>query len=380
MGSFDSMTKPQPHAQLRHPIAILLASAALFMLCDTLIFRSGLYMNIISDRSIAGQLTYFTQYEASRKPSGKRDVLLTGDSKMQWGFSPKFFEQEEPNSHIKFDQGAIAASTLKAWYYILQMVDPGRDRYDAIVLPIAGYVVTPALLEYENRPDTGQLLAPFMSPRQWVDFISTYTDAKAKKTQILFALFVSHALATDIQDFLLHPLSRIKAAIRHDRKKDTAPVDNPGPEESIVDLRYDPVARKFISYPAHFTPFLISETFKEYVYLTDRQAKDATALNYDCTTHWAKRIAELYRGSRTKIVFIEMPHHPLRTPMETPIPSAPDVRAAIPKLDNVVIDDADDFSALDAPPYFRDLWHLNRAGQQRFTIMLGRRMEEILGE
>ena len=80
---------------------------------DAAIFRSGLYARISSTKSVPGQFAAVVRYRIGDRPTGKRDVLLLGHSKIEAAFSQKQFEQENPDSKLQIVLGSSGGTTEK---------------------------------------------------------------------------------------------------------------------------------------------------------------------------------------------------------------------------------------------------------------------------
>jgi len=65
----------------------LFLGIAAFMFVDGVIFHSGLYVSILAPNSYAGRIAEITQAEKERAPSGLKEVLVLGDSRLAEGFS-----------------------------------------------------------------------------------------------------------------------------------------------------------------------------------------------------------------------------------------------------------------------------------------------------
>src|SRR5262245_38447748 len=65
----------------------LLLGAVAFVFLDCIIFHTQLYTSILAPDSYAGRLAPIIQAEKQRAPSGLREVLVLGDSRIAEGFS-----------------------------------------------------------------------------------------------------------------------------------------------------------------------------------------------------------------------------------------------------------------------------------------------------
>src|ERR1051326_2025309 len=59
----------------------------IFFLLDGVIFHSGLYERVLEPRSNAGRVAALLHQEKQRRPTGGKEILVLGDSRMGTGFS-----------------------------------------------------------------------------------------------------------------------------------------------------------------------------------------------------------------------------------------------------------------------------------------------------
>src|SRR5215831_4011931 len=113
MANSERVTPPK---RFPHPVYTVLLALAVFVLGDNLIFRSAFYVRFVPRVTTSGRLAHFLKEEKSRPPSGKKDVLFTGASRMQFALWDKLAEAAAPSGGFKMIQGAIHESTEK-WTY-----------------------------------------------------------------------------------------------------------------------------------------------------------------------------------------------------------------------------------------------------------------------
>jgi hypothetical protein len=113
----------------------LLLGAVAFVFLDGIIFHTWLYTSILAPDSYAGRLAPITRAEKQRAPSGLKEVLVLGDSRIAEGFSTAVADELGSPAGLKFVSLAEPASTIVIWHYLLREVDPTAQRYSAIVIP-----------------------------------------------------------------------------------------------------------------------------------------------------------------------------------------------------------------------------------------------------
>src|SRR5580700_6138971 len=104
---------PNMRADARHPIVIVLLSVATFFALDNLAFRSGLFMRVVPPITASAQLFSTVRAEERRSHLGTRDVLIAGDSRMEFGFSQPLFAELYPNSQLNLIKATIPGSDPK---------------------------------------------------------------------------------------------------------------------------------------------------------------------------------------------------------------------------------------------------------------------------
>jgi hypothetical protein len=351
----------------------------LFVVLDTALFRSGLYMHLCgSAESVSGKVFDIVHFNQVATSDASRDVLLIGNSRTEWGFGTDDFASFFPNARIRPIMGASPKSNEEWWYYELLAIDPHHSRYKAIVIPLAGYRVNPWREDKQNTYYTVQALAPIIGLTQWPEFVMSFTSADLRLRALTLVLFSSHDYALDVQDLMLEPMDRIRWRGTRNALGQGWLHDDHGASGDLRELTIDPRTRKPVTYPARFDDVQRRETDQEFETPSTEEARQWTARNAAFEARWLGRIVAAYRGSRTQLIFINIPHAPMALPAQQPIPNAPDVRKMIPELPNVTILPEDAFTHLQRPALFADVLHMNDVGHREFTLLLGQRLISIL--
>jgi hypothetical protein len=370
--------EPQLRRHRHHPLLTIVLSVLCFFALDNLLFRSGLYDLIVSPDTTGGKLLDMVRFNKALQTGPARDVLLMGNSRTEWGFGTGDFAQMFPHATIRPLMGAVPGSNIEWWFYQLRAQDPRHDRYAAIMIPLDGYRASPLAVDQQNRYDTAQVLAPILHLWDWPDFLAHFSDLAIRARARVLAIFSSHDYSLDLQDLLLHPLARYHARRVRNRVGSKWLDDWHGASESIEALRLDPVSGKPIAYPPGFNAFRKNETDAEFIPPPPSLAQSWTAREAAFQATWIRRIVTDYEGSKTRIIFLNIPHQPMRLPALQPIADAPDLRSSIPEAPNVVVLPEDQFTDLEKSKYFVDVLHLNRAGRLLFTSRLGQILQDLL--
>ena len=362
-----------------HPVATILLSVVSFLLVDNLVFRSGLYANVQNPNTYSGALQALIRFNSGAAADPDRNVLLVGNSRMQYGFSVKAFEEDFPQSPLKLILAAVPSSNEEQWYYMLQRLDPHHDRYAAVVIPLAGYKVAPWQNDNANHYETAQIVGPIVPPRLWAEFLDGFDVPDTRLRALTIALFTSHAYEFDLQDLLFHPVQRLNDVAARNRAGINFLYGLPITSENMCSLRLDPATGRPQSYPSRFKMYQIMAMNQEFISPPPGLARSLTNRNALYEARWIGKIVEAYHGSRTRLIFVDMPHEPLPLPARAPIVGAPDVRQFIPRWTNITVLPAGAFADLQQPRYFADMDHLNAEANVLFTRRLGQAIIEAVG-
>jgi hypothetical protein len=368
----------RPRRHRTHPLLTIALSVLCFFVLDNLLFRSGLYDLIVSPDTTGGKMVDMVRFSKAVQTDPARDVLLMGNSRTEWGFGTGDFARIYPDATIRPLMGAVPGSNIEWWYYQLRAQDPHRDRYAAIMIPLDGYRAAPLAVDQQNRYDSAQVLAPIIRMWDWPGFLARFTDAAIRARARLLAIFSSHDYSLDLQDLLLHPRVRYHERRERERVGPKWLDDWHGAPGSIESLQLDPVSGKPIAYPPGFNAFRKSETDTAFIPPPSGEARPWTEREAAFQETWIRRIVADYEGSKTRIIFLNIPHQPMPLPALRPIADAPDLRSAIPEAPNVIVLPEDAFTDLEQPKYFVDVLHLNAEGRQQFTRRLGQTLQNLL--
>ncbi len=101
---------------------------------EAIVFRSNLYPSLLQPESTTGQLQVNLQLEKTRKSSRGNQVLAVGDSRM--GIFPRISDQLAPETGYALQNIGTPGTNPRCWYYMLREVDPDRNRYSAVLVPV----------------------------------------------------------------------------------------------------------------------------------------------------------------------------------------------------------------------------------------------------
>jgi hypothetical protein len=350
-------------------------AALVCILPQEAIFASGLYRRMLNPDSIGGQASFTIQFEKKRPGSGNREVVLLGDSGMQFGFWPGLFDRSHPGYRAVM---ATVPTANAAWFhYMLAQLDPHRDRYAGIVIGVRGYKIFPRHEDDANRFESAQVWAPQLESQDYDDLLSTMTDSRIKARAAILHQLPARAYSLDFQDLVCHPLRRLIHLVQ--RYDDPDPLqDYAGDLHTVGDLHIGPGGH-IDRYPSWYITSQKKEADQLVARPSPAEARHFTDLRSQFDRFWINRIVAAYRNSPTKLIFVAYPRYPSPITSYVPMANAPDLRALVQSSPNLHWVDENAFTDLENGSNFYDLLHLNGAGRRIFTARLGRQITDILG-
>ena len=366
---------PLETTSVRKPrrIALTLVVALLLLFgLDALLFRTRLYMSILEPDSSAGllELILWREKEA-QQTAGDNLVVTLGNSRM--GYVPKVVDLRPRQTGYVVRTAGVAGSDPRAWYYMLRDLDPTARRYRAIVFGIDDYDDE----DQAFHPDDDIRALHYCVARlRWsdvIDFSRSFQSRAVQWEAFRGSVLKGIALQNDIQAFLSHPLKRI-AYVRLCHK------DWPGwtynfeeTTRNMVGLQIDWSNLK-ATYPPGMTDEQKNSTRG---WLLHETVPQTGRLAHFLRT-WLGRVADRYRDSRTKIIFIRLPRGPIPRPDYLVKKRSSSIRE-LASRPNVILADEHLFDCLEHPEFFKDAVHLNRDGVEKFSGMLADEVARILG-
>ena len=356
-------TEPTKSPRPLHVARNLFLGIAAFICVDGAIFHSGLYVSILAPSSYAGRVWRITRTEKERTPSGLKEVLVLGDSRIAEGFSATLANELGSPAGLKFVSLAEPAASANTWYYMVREVDPSKRRYSAIIIPYGiGY-------EPNNAdPLRISMTAPLLRYRDAFHFASGFQRWSGRFRAFVAGILRGSAYQDDVVDLLAHPIARIKNVRQADRTHSGS--EYKGRDYDLVGTTYDASTGQVI-----FASKLTEAQRLAFRRSLIQPSQSDTEYSLKLQRDWIPRIMDRYSHSPTAIVL-------------TPVPRGPFLelggfsRAYGSVLPRSVIQRAsfsvpgDTFDFLEQPENYFDAFHLNAKGRQRFTEKL---VSELLG-
>ena len=356
-------TEPTTSARPLHVGRNLLLGVAAFICVDGAIFHSGLYVSILASSSYAGRVAQITQTEKERPPSGYKEVLVLGDSRIAEGFSATLANELGSAAGLKFVSLADPAASANTWYYMIREVDPTRQRYSAIIVPYG--------LGYE--PDSADPLrismtAPLLGYGDAFHFASGFQRWSGRFRAFVACLLRGSAYQDDVVDFLSHPVARIRSIQQVDKTRSRS--EYKGRDYDLVGTSYDASTGQ-VTFAAKLTEAQRSAFRKSLIQPSQSDTEYSLKLQRD----WIPRIINRYSHSPTAVVLTPLPRGPFLELGGFSKGYESVLLTSVIQRTNLSLP-GHTFDFLETPENYFDAFHLNAKGRQKFTETL---VSELMG-
>ena len=365
--------RPRVAVSFRNVAAFLAVTIGSYLLIEALIFRSGLYARYLEPESHAGAFENLTWNELHRKPSGKKEILVLGSSRMAEDFSARIANMASSNDGYWFINGAIPHGRDRSWYYFVREIDPHRNRYKSIMIPLEDYDDPDTSDDIPDRVVDLRLVISRLRLTDILPFTFSFRTWKARFEVLRGSLLKGVAYQLDFQQFFEDPATRLFRAPEWQVHEPDWFYAYGGIQHALTGLEVDWKSRSVVKLP----PDNQGPNWQKFY---DDGLIDNTPQNGIVRANqvrWLGDLVDLYRGSSTRIIVYQVP----RGPSMPPYPRAHlpwttvDVLAKRPW---VTIVDRHRFESLEKPELFGDLLHLNSDGRAIFTPMLANLAKETV--
>ena len=356
-------TEPTTSPRPLHVGRNLFLGIAIFICLDGAVFHSRLYVSILAPNSYAGRVAKITRAEKERPPTGLKEVLVLGDSRMAEGFSTTLANELGSPVGVRFVSLAEPAASANTWYYMVRDVDPTARRYAAIVVPYG--------IGYEpNSADALRIsmTAPLLRYGDCFHFASGFQRWSGRFRSFIACILRGSAYQDDIADLLAHPVARIRSIQRGNQKHSGSQYK--GRDYDLVGTSYDATTGQVTFAPKLTEPQ--REVFRKSLI---RPSRSDTDYSLKLQRDWIPRIMSRYSHGATAIVLTPLPRGPFlelggfSTGYESVLPTSVIQRTSFSLPGHT-------FNFLEKPEYYFDAFHLNAKGRRQFTQTL---VSELLG-
>ena len=335
----------------------LLGGLVLFVLIDTVVFRTWLYGWVARSDSSAGYMALRTQRDPAAKPiAGPPSVVLLGDSRVEEGCDAGVLRDRLGGGPLAVRMAAIPATTPRVWPYLWSALPKPPGGYTVAVVGLSTYDDNEWGSRMSQRTLDLSFLGPLLTFAAASELAASFEDhASARRDVWLAALCKTWAWRQDLRDLLADPWQRYQnLRASYGRMRWGAPY--PGNPGSLAGARVE--GNRIVGIDDQAT---LSQ-LRQLVFPA------SSVDNHDYQRLWLGRLAERTAAAGTELVLVRMPTQVL--PRSNP--KAPDRRTLdeLARWPRVHVLPHDQFAELERPEFFWDGLHLNRAGRERFTDIL----------
>ena len=336
---------------------------------EAFLFRTNLYRRALLPFSTTGSHEMVLDAERTRPIRHPNQILAVGDSRM----ALRTWLANQMGTKYTFAFAGIAGSLPRVWRYLIRDIDPTRNRYAAILLPVDDYD-DEDWEDLGNRSTDLRYLIYRLRYQDLLEFAGSYTTNEMKLTAARGILLRGMVLKDDLADFLNNPARRIDLVSEQTRFWYGVQENYTGFNKTMEGLSVDWGTRR-VTYPG----WLNATERKIVDDVLLRGAIPQTGRKAEYMRHWFGKIIAQYEGSRTKLIFYRMPRGPLLRPAAWSPKKTHSIRDLAAKPNTILLDEHL-FDPLEKPEYFMDALHLNAEGCRLFTEILTRKVTQVLGE
>jgi len=339
---------------------------------DSLLFRTRWYPSILQPDSSTGifELILNRERDAQRQ-NGDNLVVTLGDSR--FSYLPREAAEYTKETGYTIRSAGVAGSDARTWFYMLRDLDPTRCRYRAIVIGVNDYDDEDGPEDVNDDLRALHYAAARLRWRDVPEFAFSFSSAGARWQALRGSVLKGLVFQADVQEFLTDPRKRLDYVQLCRRGFASWTWDYQESPRSLAGLEVDWKSWK-AKWPADCDVGQRETVERALMYHPFPHTGTVARFR----RRWFGKIAERYRGSRTKIVFLKLPRGPVVRPDWLHV-SRPGVIRELAAQPNVILADEHAYDALERPELFKDGLHLNREGVRRFSAMLQREVRKMLG-
>ena len=260
------------------------------------------------------------------------------------GFSARIADRSA-GPGVRFLNGSIPGASVRAWYYLLREVDPQRNAFSAIVLPVEGYDDEDGPWDRDDNVNDVRIVESALRIGDVVEFTRSFRKWDARWQAFREAMLKGLVYRNDLRDFLAHTearLTRVEASNAH-----------------AADWSYDYAGRNQEFDSAN----------QEIQAMIRRPPSPQTGIYKRYRTYWLGKLMAPYAGNATRFLIVRAPRNPLPIARYPRYDAQSSIRSMASRR-NVVVADEHLFDDLEQPRYFFDPLHMNSVGRQAFSSRL----------
>lgn len=358
-------------ARLKAPALLAFAILLAWFVFEALLYRSGAYFRMAEPDSNTGAVVKALMSVEQQYRPGVHNILAFGDSRVAEGFSSP--HAAAGDASFNFINVAVPGSTPRTWYYLLREIDRRGYRFDAVVVGTL-YRDTGTGLRANWSLDPAHASA-LLSLADAIAYPATFESAQMRERARHAVLFPALAMRQDTLALLQAPRER-RDKIRDGRPGFLASVRNyPGRTETMPVLRFAADGHSVVDW-GQATAEQRGKIEAHLSELTPRP-EAVIAPNDAFLGRWLGAMAQLAHDRDALFVVYPLPRGPYRDALgeEPPLPSS---LQALQRAPGVTVLPPDQFARLEAPDYFFDALHANRAGREYTSDSIGSAVRALL--
>jgi alginate O-acetyltransferase complex protein AlgI len=348
---------------------VALGVAALFALTNAVLFYAGAYQRVLDPTSSTATFDRAVDRMQAWPSDPSRDVLVMGDSRIYSGLVPG--AASRAGSPWRLLNAGVPGTTPRCWFYYLRAVDPGANRFRALVLPVDSLTDDTSAIGSLDAADHAADLHYIVFHTTPVDALAIASSFEAPgvaRDVALNLVLRGPILRDDVQSLLKNPAARAQA-LRDGGGYDFDPVAAHPRTEHLERLRAD-FAKNTLVLPPWVDAAERVEMQKQI--LAQPQPSESYA-RY--RARWLGAIVQRYRAAGVPVIFVRIPSRPIHRSEPAP-PSGSIVTLARTFGAHIVAQAA--YVRLEQPALFADHDHLDAKGALLFSRLLGTDVAAIL--
>ena len=332
-------------------IVLVVVTSLVWFLFESLLFRTGFYYrHLVEPHSNAGSTALAVRLARRNATLQPPTVLVFGDSRVGQGFSPAVADGAAPG--LNFINVAVPGSKPRTWDYLLRAMDRKGVAFDVVVVGIVYPQIGSG--DWADWPLDPAFTAPLLDLRDAWAFPASFHSAQMRKLSTAAIWLPTLLMQKDIQALLSAPLERhrtlhgkqgwLENIGNYRGREGVMPALSFGPDHQVRDWN-NATAEQRAAVEQHLRVLAQVPT-----------DNDANA------RLWIGKLLKRVRHHHARLVFYPLPRGPY--PQILPPPTVvPAWLAELQRHADVTVLAPDFLADLEAPEYFFDALHGNRAAR-----------------